>query len=179
MRLEPNTVVRDTRDLGPEVLLVDTRNGNQANTVSEREAFRAQKESGLDLVFISRGKKGVPVVKLMDFGKHQYELQKKARVERKKSAPTTKEYQFTCLIADHDINTKIKKIEKQLDDGGEAIIVVRANRRAGIPRGVSLRSLAQTDDFVLNRIIKKLGSKIKDVHVQVNEKQAFARLKRG
>ena len=47
-----------------------TQDGENIGIVSQNQALRQAEEAGLDLVLIAQiGKEGVPVVKIMDFGK--------------------------------------------------------------------------------------------------------------
>ena len=47
-----------------------TQDGENIGTISRNQALRQAEEAGLDLVLIAQsGKEGIPVVKIMDFGK--------------------------------------------------------------------------------------------------------------
>lgn len=51
-----------------------TQDGENIGTISRNQALRQAEEAGLDLVLIAQtGKEGIPVVKIMDFGKVLYE----------------------------------------------------------------------------------------------------------
>ena len=70
-------------------------------------------EAGLDLVIIAEtGKDGVPVVKIMDFGKALYEKKKK-QTEAKKHQKViqVKEVKMSPKIGEHDYQTKIKQAD--------------------------------------------------------------------
>lgn len=83
--------------------------------VSMSEARRISEEEGVDLVEVSPTAKP-PVVKLIDFGKYKYELQKKAHEAKKKQVVVQiKEVQLKPNIDDHDLQTKLKHCQKFLE----------------------------------------------------------------
>lgn len=83
--------------------------------VSMSEARRISEEEGVDLVEVSPTAKP-PVVKLIDFGKYKYELQKKAHEAKKKQIVVQiKEVQIKPNIDDHDLQTKLKHCQKFLE----------------------------------------------------------------
>lgn len=83
--------------------------------VSMSEARRLAEEEGVDLVEVSPTAKP-PVVKLIDYGKYKYELQKKAHEAKKKQVVVQiKEVQVKPNIDEHDLQTKLKHCQKFLD----------------------------------------------------------------
>ncbi len=83
--------------------------------VSMSEARRLAEEEGVDLVEVSPAAKP-PVVKLIDFGKYKYELQKKAHEAKKKQIVVQiKEVQLKPNIEEHDLMTKLKHCQKFLE----------------------------------------------------------------
>ena len=102
----------------PRVQTID-RNGENVGVISRTEALRMAQESGLDLVLLAeKGSDGVPVVKVMDFGKVLYERKKK-KAESKKHQKTiqVKEIKIRPKIEDHDYQTKIKQAIGFLKEG--------------------------------------------------------------
>ena len=91
--------------------------GHQYGVVSMSEARRISDETGLDLVEVSPTAQP-PVVKLIDFGKYKYELQKKAQEAKKKQIVIQlKEVQFKPNIDVGDLKTKLNHCQKFIDDG--------------------------------------------------------------
>ncbi len=85
--------------------------------VSMIEARRIAEEAGVDLVEVSPTAKP-PVVKVIDFGKYKYELQKKAHEAKKKQVVVQiKEIQLKLNIEEHDLQTKLKHCQKFLEQG--------------------------------------------------------------
>jgi translation initiation factor IF-3 len=80
-------------------------------------ALGAAEEVGLDLILISPGSVP-PVAKIMDFGKYQYELKKKAKEVKSKSHVTeTKAVQVKIGTGEHDLNLKAKRVAEWLEEG--------------------------------------------------------------
>ncbi len=102
----------------PQVQLI-THEGENVGIVSRFDAIKRAEAAGLDLVMISEeGREGVPVVKIMDFGKVLYEKKKK-QTESKKHQKTiqVKEIKLSPKIGEHDYQTKIKQALQFLDEG--------------------------------------------------------------
>ncbi len=96
-----------------------TQDGENIGTISRSQALRQAEESGLDLVLIAQtGKDGIPVVKIMDFGKVLYEKKKKT-IEAKKHQKViqVKEIKMSPKIGEHDYQTKIKQAVQFLTSG--------------------------------------------------------------
>lgn len=83
----------------------------------------------MDLVEVSPTAKP-PVVKIIDYGKFKYEQQKKANEAKKKSATVQlKEIQFRPNIETHDLETKLKRAEKFLDQNDKVKLVMQFRGR--------------------------------------------------
>ncbi|MCX6118932.1 MAG: translation initiation factor IF-3 [Proteobacteria bacterium] len=97
--------------------------GNEV--VSVMDALARAEDLGLDLCLIS-DKGEVPVAKIQDFRKIQYELKK---AKKKQIVQELKEIQLKLNIADHDFQTKISAVEKFLSRGDKVKVVVRLKGR--------------------------------------------------
>ena len=96
-----------------------TQDGENIGVVSRSQALRQAEEAGLDLVLIAQsGKDGIPVVKVMDFGKVLYEKKKKS-LEAKKNQKVIqiKEIKMSPKIGEHDYQTKLKQAVQFLTSG--------------------------------------------------------------
>lgn len=103
--------------------------GGQVGVVSMPEAFRMAREKGLDLVEISPTATP-PVVKIIDYGKYKYELQKKAAEAKKKQiVADLKEIQLRPNIDEHDLATKLKKVDQFLLEGDKVKLVMQFKGR--------------------------------------------------
>lgn len=91
--------------------------GNNLGELSLAEALSAAREAELDLIEISPAA-NPPVAKIMDYGKFQYEQQKKRRELKAKSHSTeTKSVQVKIGTGEHDLNLKATKTAQWLQQG--------------------------------------------------------------
>ena len=120
-------MLKDKKDNAPlinhqiraENVQLITADGENIGTISRNQALRQAEEAGLDLVLIAQsGKDGIPVVKIMDFGKVLYEKKKKT-LEAKKHQKVIqiKEIKMNPKIGEHDYQTKIKQAVQFLTTG--------------------------------------------------------------
>ena len=101
-----NDEIRDkeVRLVGPE--------GEQLGIVSSARALELADEKNLDLVKIAPQAKP-PVCKIMDYGKHKFELAKREKENRKnQKVVAVKEVRLSSNIDEHDFNTKVKGINQ-------------------------------------------------------------------
>lgn len=81
------------------------------------EALRLATSRSLDLVEIAPNSKP-PVCKVIDFGKYNYERQKKDKLQKKnQNVMTVKEIRFNANTDSHDIDFKTKHLRQFLFDG--------------------------------------------------------------
>jgi translation initiation factor IF-3 len=116
---------RQNRDKGPKrnemiiassVLLIDEKNENLGE-VKTPEALAKAKAVSLDLVEVS-SENTPPVCRIMDYSKYRFEQKKKLKDGRKRSRPKEmKEYKFTAVIEQNDINFRVKRAIQYLDKG--------------------------------------------------------------
>lgn len=103
--------------------------GHQFGVVRMAEAMRIAEESGMDLVEVSPNSKP-PVVKVIDYGKYKYEAQKRANEAKKKQVIVQlKEFQFRPNIEKHDLDIKLKKIEKIITQGDKVRLIMQFRGR--------------------------------------------------
>ena len=97
--------------------------------VSRAEAERMAAERGLDLVVMSL-ESSPPVVRLIDYGKFKFEMEKKAREAKKKQHTVEiKEIKSSIRIDDHDYDVKINNAKKFLQAGDKVKISIRMKGR--------------------------------------------------
>ncbi|WP_241558863.1 translation initiation factor IF-3 [Halobacteriovorax sp. HLS] len=112
-------------------------------------------ELGLDLVEVSPTAKP-PVVKVIDFGKFKYDQQKKANEAKKKQAQVSlKEIQFRPNIEKHDLETKLKRAEKFIDQGDKIKMVMQFRGRE-----MAYKDLGMAKFRDILSTVEKLGSAI-------------------
>ena len=112
----------------PDVQLIDAE-GENRGVVRTREALAEAQEQGLDLVLISPNA-NPPVAKMLDLGRFKYAAQKKAAEARKKQKVIeVKEVQLRPNIDTHDYDTKMKAVQRFLDDGDRVKVTMRFRGR--------------------------------------------------
>ena len=98
-------------------LRVISDDGEQFGIISLDEALKIADERGVDLVLVSPDAKP-PVAKVMDYGKHKYQLEKKKKEAKKNQKKIdVKEVKFSCKIAENDIAYKVKHAREFLEKG--------------------------------------------------------------
>lgn len=111
-----------------EVRVVDDE-GQQLGILSIQEALRLAYEKGLDLVEVAPNAVP-PVCRILDFGKFQYERQKREREARKaQKTIEVKEVRLSSRTGEHDIDTKVRKTLGFLEEGSKVKVAVRFRGR--------------------------------------------------
>jgi translation initiation factor IF-3 len=117
------------------------------------QALAIARQKGLDLVEISP-MAVPPVCKIMDFGKYQYQEQKRSREAKKhQKVIEVKEIKFRPKVDEHDYQFKKKHIERFLADGDKvkATIFFRGREMAHpeIGRRILERLIAELADVAI------------------------------
>lgn len=108
-RVNSQIRAKEVRVIGPE--------GEVFGVMAIQEALDKAKELEYDLIEISPNAVP-PVAKIMDYGKFQYEQQKKRREIKAKSHTTeTKAVQVKIGTGEHDLNLKATKTAAWLEEG--------------------------------------------------------------
>ncbi len=111
-----------------EVRLID-ENGMQLGIVPVPEALRVARERNLDLIEVAPGAQP-PVCRIMDYGKHKYELAKKDREGRRKSkVGEVRLLRMKPQISPHDLGIKIRKLKELLGEGNKVRVSLRFRGR--------------------------------------------------
>lgn len=98
--------------------------GEQLGVMPLYQAREVAKAHGLDLVEVA-ATSVPPVCRLLDFGKFKYEQAKKEReARRNQKIAEVREIRLRPSIGIHDLNAKLRVIEKLLDDGDKVRVVV-------------------------------------------------------
>lgn len=86
-------------------------------------------EAGLDLVEINAGQ-GMPVCKILDYGKYKFKAQKKAAEARKNQKTVeVKEIKMRPNIDTHDYEVKMRSINKFFEQGDKVKVTLRFRGR--------------------------------------------------
>jgi translation initiation factor IF-3 len=129
----------------PQVRLIGA-DGNQVGIVSTSEAKRLAEEAGLDLVEISP-MAAPPVCRIMNFGKFQYEEQKRRHAAKKKQKQIqVKEVKFRPGTDVGDYQVKLRNLIKFLDDGDKAKITLRFRGREMAHQELGMQMLKRLEE---------------------------------
>ncbi len=94
--------------------------GQQLGVMTVREALGHAAARELDLVEVSPTAVP-PVCKILDFGKYKYQLNKK---HAQKKTIDVKEIKVRPQINEHDLSLKIRNINRFIEDGDKAKVVM-------------------------------------------------------
>jgi len=118
-RKDPRNSTRINERIVASRIQIITESGENLGILSRREAIERAKEDGLDLVQVTEcGSEGVPIAKIMDFGRALYAKKKKlADAKKKQKIIKVKEVKLRPKIDEHDYQTKLNRAVKFLQDG--------------------------------------------------------------
>ena len=122
--------------------------------MSSREAQLLAKEQGVDLVEIAANA-NPPVVKIIDWGKYQYQKMKEEAKNRKKAREKQselKQMKIGLKISDNDLNIKVRKMRSFLDDGDRVKIMIIFKGREMTHKEIG--------NELLSRVISMLGEDV-------------------
>jgi translation initiation factor IF-3 len=112
-----NTHVKINHQIKASELRVIDSTGANLGVITLSEALGKAQEQGLDLIEISPGAVP-PIAKIMDYGKFQYEANKKLKQAKSKSKVVeVKNIQVKIGTGDHDLSLKAKKASEWLAEG--------------------------------------------------------------
>jgi translation initiation factor IF-3 len=110
--------------------------GENLGSIDRFQALALAKTAGLDLVLLSEsGAEGIPVAKIMDFGKLLYERKKKkGEAKKHQKVIQIKEIKFRPKIGEHDLQTKINHAIEFLEDGKRVKCTIAFRGRENITK---------------------------------------------
>jgi len=119
-----------------------------AGVVSLTEALERADNFGLDLIEISPNAKP-PVCKISDFGKFRYEEQKRLSEARKKQKTvTTKEVKIRPNIEQHDLDVKIRRAKKFIEDGNKVRFSMQFRGREHEHKDIGMKVMVGVRDII-------------------------------
>ena len=128
-------------------LRVIAADGTQLGIMSREEALALSEEKRLDLVCISP-KANPPVCKILDYGKHRFQEQKKkAEARKRQKVVELKEIKLRPNIDTHDYEVKAKAMHRFFDEGDKVKVTLRFRGRemAHPELGMKLMQKVQAD----------------------------------
>jgi len=137
--------------------------GAQLGIMPPPQALALARSKGLDLVEVAAAATP-PVCRIMDFGKYQYQEQKRTREARKhQKVIEVKEIKFRPKVDEHDYQFKKKHIERFLADGDKVKATIffrgRENAHPEIGRRILERLLDElSQEAVAENMPQKEGN---------------------
>ena len=127
-RTKPKGPKANERIRTPQVQVIGS-DGKNLGTLATQEAINIARQEGLDLIEISPNA-NPPVCRIIDIGKHKYDLQKKAnKAKKKQKIINLKEIKLRPVTDIHDYNFKIKNAQKFLTKGDKVKFTVQFRGR--------------------------------------------------
>ncbi len=128
----------------PEVRVIGA-DGDQVGIIPTPEAISMAAELDLDLVEVSPTAQP-PVCRIMDYGKHKFELSKKAQEAKKKqSRIQVKEVKFRPGTDEGDYQVKLRNLVRFLEEGNKAKVTLRFRGREMAHRELGSKLLKRVE----------------------------------
>ena len=127
--------------------------GEALGTIPIEEAIAIAEDRNLDLVEVAPNS-NPPVCRVMDYGKHKYKASKKAHEAKKNQKVVhVKEVKFRPNTDQHDFDFKLKHVQRFLENGDKAKVVIFFKGREIIHREFGQRVLERvaekTEDIAI------------------------------
>ena len=136
--------------------------GEHLGTIPTEEALSIAEDKGMDLVEVAANS-NPPVCRIMDYGKHKYKASKKAHEAKKNQKIVhVKEVKFRPNTDQHDFDFKLKHVQRFLENGDKAKVVIFFKGREIVHREFGQKVLErvaeQTEDIaVIEQSAKQEG----------------------
>ncbi len=119
--------------------------GHQVGIVSREDALGEAKRDGMDLVLIAPDAEP-PVVKVLDYGKHLFDLKKNRAAQRKKQKQIqVKEMKFRPGTEEGDYQVKLRNLIRFLEDGDKAKISLRFRGREMVHPEIGMQLMSRVE----------------------------------
>lgn len=172
MRKQSDELVNE--DIRFKEVLVIGPQGEQLGILTRRDALIRAEEYSLDLLCVAPNA-NPPVCKILDYGRHRFEQQKKAKEAKKNQHVTQlKPLRLSPVIDQHDFDTKLRHARKWLEDGIKVKVDMRFRgrfiTRVEVGKKTMDRFIEQTADLGSVEKAPKLEGNIMSVTISPNKK---------
>nr|YP_009297603.1 translation initiation factor 3 [Hildenbrandia rivularis]AOM67147.1 translation initiation factor 3 [Hildenbrandia rivularis] len=130
----------------PSVRVID-KAGKQLGIFSSKTALQLADREGLDLIVVSK-KSNPPVCKILNYSKHKFAQEKKARKAKKKQQNVSlKEVKMRYKIEQHDYNVRLNQARRFLQSGNKvkATVTFRGREIQHLNLAISLLNKMAND----------------------------------
>jgi translation initiation factor IF-3 len=125
----PERTLMNERVLRFRELYVINERGENLGNMDSMSALQQARQADLDLVVVNVNARP-PVAKILDFGKYEYEQEKRTKESAKKSKATQlKAVRLRPGTDDHDVEVKLKNVIRFLGEGHKVKITVTFRSR--------------------------------------------------
>jgi len=143
---------RINRQITAQTIRLVGANGEMVGVVPLREGLASAEIQGLDLVEVSPNATP-PVCKILDYGKWRYHEQKKLQEARKKQKIIQiKEIKLRPGIDKHDLEIKLKSVEKFLAEGDKVKFTLRFRGREMAHQELGYQLLMKVRETLADKI---------------------------
>ena len=119
--------------------------GHQVGIVSREQALGEARRDGMDLVLIAPDAEP-PVVKVLDYGKHLFDLKKNRAAQRKKQKQIhVKEMKFRPGTEEGDYQIKLRNLIRFLEDGDKAKVSLRFRGREMVHPEIGMQLMSRVE----------------------------------
>ena len=184
--MSEDILVIDFLALPERAMLIDSRSDipqdRQKQILTRFEIIGLVDQTGLDLIRVNPGQEPA-VFKLVDWGKLKYDQQRKQREQQRKqreSSKGLKEFYFTPGMSQHDYQVRLKHVIEALPQN-DVRIGMKVNRKTKDHLGVrgtpDMTRFVRDPEFILNRVLRDLGSLVQPASLFVGERQVSTLIK--
>jgi translation initiation factor IF-3 len=145
---------------------VITQDGENLGTISRDEALKIARQADLDLVMVAeQGREGVPVAKIIDYGKVLYAKKKKlAEAKKNQKIVQIKEIKLRPKIGEHDYQTKLKQAIQFLKSGKHVKVTL-------VFRGREMATIKERAPEMFDKVMQTLNEYgLENVHQEKESK---------
>lgn len=117
--------------INARTLRVITENGSLLGVMSKEEALKTAKQNSLDLVLVAANSEP-PTARIVDWGKYSYQKKKKQQQIRQANlskSSNLKQMRFGMKIGDYDLEIKLRKVSKFLEEGCKVRLAIMLRGR--------------------------------------------------
>jgi len=156
--------ITDISSLTGSVIVVEKKNGRRSSVLlTAQDALEEAKSKGLSLILVKKSSsiEQPDVVEILDEGKEKYEREKRERKNKFLNKSFSKSFYLSPTIEDHDLDHKIKAMEKNLKEKSNTRVkvILKITPRTRIYKEHGLKQLGKvvsyfSQDFNISEKVK-------------------------